>query len=780
MSCAEPPLRVADGALLLRVRGVVQGVGLRPTVWRVARELGLTGSVRNDPGGVTIAAWGARDALARLPQLLRRDCPPLARIDAIDVLGAPAGAAPTQFRIDPSDHGSARTEVAADAATCAECLREVLDAGSRRWRHGFANCTHCGPRYSIVRGVPYDRASTSMSGFVPCARCAAEYADPADRRFHAQPVACPDCGPRLWLERDGRELAGDALAQAAALLRDGQIVAVKGIGGFHLLADAEQPEAVARLRQRKRRPHKPLALIARDAQVVRRYAAPTPRQLAALGSPAAPVVLLRARGPRRLPDAVAPDTDLLGFMLPMSPLHHLLLAGFDGALVCTSGNASGEPPCIDNDEARARLRDIADAFVLHDRPIVNRLDDSVLRDIAGVPRPLRRGRGYAPGALALPDGFGDAPRVTALGAQSKNTACLLGAGRAVLSQHFGDLGGAGAAADAARGLERLSQLFDHAPQCIAVDLHDAYEATQRGRDMAVAHGLALAEVQHHHAHIAACMAEHGHPLQGAPVLGLALDGLGLGDDATLWGGELLRVRYARCERVASLRASALPGGDAASRQPWRNLAAQLLALPDAAALLARHAGDAALGCLQGRPMDTLARMVRSARHAPPASSTGRLLDAVAAALGLHADAQSFEGQAAMALERLAGASADTAAYPFALLPDAALPRLDPAPLWPLLLDDLRRGHAPAAVARRFLRGLAEAWAGMLRGELGRHAYAAIALSGGVFQNDLFSRLLLRALGDPGVPVWMHRQVPCNDGGVALGQAVVAAARALQT
>ncbi len=779
MGPAERHLEAAPTAAQgLRVRGVVQGVGFRPMVWQVARALGLAGTVRNDANGVHIAAWGTAEALAALPDRLRAHCPPLARIDTIEVAPLPASTPPEDFTIGASECGHATTDVAPDAATCAACLAEVNDPTDRRQHHAFANCTHCGPRLSIVRTVPYDRANTAMAGFAMCPRCAAEYADPSDRRFHAQPIACPACGPTLWLEQDGRRLACDPITGAADLLRAGRVLAIKGVGSFHLVVDATNADAIAALRARKHRPHKPLALMARDLEVIRRYAALTPDDVQALSGPAAPVVLLDANG-SALPTGIAPDTGLLGFMLPMSPLHHLLLAGFDTPLVFTSGNASGEPPCIDNTQALEDLARIADAFLLHDRPILNRLDDSVLRRISGVLQPLRRSRGYAPGALPLPEGFGDAPAITALGAELKNTACLLGGGRAILSQHFGNLDIASAAADATLGLKRLSDLFDHIPAIIAVDLHPGYHATRAGRELAARDGLPLAQVQHHHAHIAACMVDHGHPLGAGPVLGLALDGLGLGADGHLWGGELLCVDYAACTRLASLRPTALPGGDAASRQPWRNLAAQLLALPDADRLLAHHADLAALRHLQGKPLATLSRMISTGAHAPLASSTGRLFDAVAAALGLHSDAQTFEGQAAMALESLATRSDDSGSYPFALTETDGLLSVDPAPLWPDLLADLQRGTAPATVARRFLSGLASAWAHAIDVALPSAPFAAIALSGGVFQNALFSQLLGARLRGTGLPVWMHRSVPANDGGLAIGQAVVAASRVLQ-
>lgn len=761
----------------LRLRGVVQGVGMRPLVWRLARELGLRGRVRNDGLGVEIDAWGPGAALDRLPGMLRAHCPPLARIDAVERIGTPPGAAPDAFTIEASGGGAAVTEVVPDAATCPDCLAEVADPAGRRWRHPFANCTACGPRFSLVEALPYDRARTAMAGFAMCPRCAAEYADPGDRRFHAQPIACPDCGPVAWLEHQGRRIDGDAVAAAAELLRAGAIVAIKGIGSFHLAVDATRADAVARLRERKRRPHKPLALMARDLDVIRRHAVVTPVDEQALRGPAAPVVLLRAAG-APLPPAVAPDTGLLGFMLAPSPLHHLLLEEFDTPLVFTSGNASGEPPCIDNDAARDQLGTIADALLLHDRPIVHRLDDSVLRRVGEVVQPLRRSRGFAPSALPLPPGFEAAPAVTALGAQLKNTVCLANRGRALLSQHFGDLDSAAAAEAAQRERDALSELFDHRPTVVAVDLHRGYRATEMGRALAAREGLELIEVQHHHAHAAACMVDHGHPLDGAPVLALVLDGLGLGDDGTLWGGELLRADYRVSRRLAGLRPTPLPGGDAASRQPWRNLAAQLLLHPETETLLRRHAALAPIRQLREGPLEPLRRMVAGGVHAPSASSTGRLFDAVAAALGLHAQAQTFEGQAAMALESLAEAGEPGGAYPFGESAGAGLPRLDPAPLWPALLADLDRGIAPATVARRFLAGLAAAWAARIAAEARQATHAALVLSGGVFQNALFTRLLLDRLGDVGLPVWQHQRVPANDGGLALGQAAVAAARAL--
>ncbi len=782
---ADQHARLVDGSdlgslqqaqLRLRIRGVVQGVGMRPLVLRLARELGLRGVVRNDGRGVEIDAWGTPGALAALPRLLRVQCPPRARIDAIELSFAPPGPPPASFTIAPSVGGDVATEVVPDAATCPACLAEVRDSSARRWRHPFANCTHCGPRFSIVDTLPYDRHRTGMAGFAMCPRCAAEYADPGDRRFHAQAIACPDCGPALWLEHAGLRVDGDCIAHAAELLRDGMIIAIKGIGSFHLVVDATRPDAIARLRTRKRRPHKPMALMARDLDVVRQYAAITADDAGALRDPVAPVVLLEAAG-SALPATLAPDTGLLGFMLPPSPLHHLLLESFATPLVFTSGNPSRETPCTNNDDARIRLAGIADAFLMHDRPILHRLDDSVLRRVGHAMQTLRRSRGYAPGALPLPPGFDAAPAITALGAQRKNTFCLLESGRAVLSPHLGDLDAPGAVDNAQRAYARLARLLGHRPSIVAVDLHPGYAAPIAGQAMAARATLRIEEVQHHHAHAAACMIDHVHPLDGAPVLALVLDGLGLGDDGTLWGGELLCADYRASRRLASLRSTPLPGGDIASRQPWRNLAAQILALPDAPSLLARHAGVAAIRALAEQPLNALAHMITGVTHAPAASSTGRLVDAVAAALGLHAGTQSFEGQAAMALESLAAGCNDDGAYAFRLTTVDGLPRLDPAPMWPELLTDLDDGCAPGAVARRFFAGLAAGWAQCIRAEAPLRTHAAVVLTGGVFQNALFTRLILDQLADIGLPVWTHRRIPANDGGLAVGQAAVAAARA---
>ena len=656
----------------IRVRGLVQGVGFRPTVWRLARDLGLIGDVRNDGEGVLIRVWapapGGADLIERLCTRLRAQCPPLARIDAIERLALDLPPPePAQFSILASAATGVRTGVVADAATCAACAAEVLDPADRRYRYPFTNCTHCGPRLSIVCAIPYDRANTSMAVFTLCPACAAEYREPADRRFHAQPNACPVCGPRVWLaDGQGRELdsadlaSGDAIAAASRLLAQGRILALKGIGGFHLACDAADAAAVAELRRRKRRFAKPFALMARDLNVIRRYCRVDEAQAALLGSPAAPVVLLdRLPGPPAgspAPDLapdLAPGQPTLGFMLPYSPLHLLLLAHWDRPLVMTSGNLSEEPQCIDNADALGRLGGLADLVLLHDRAIVNRVDDSVVRWMDGAPRLLRRARGYAPGPINLSSGFADAPPVLAMGGELKNTVCLLKHGQAILTQHLGDLEDAGTAREYERTIELYLALFEHRAARIAVDLHPDYRSSLTGRERAAQEGLELVQVQHHHAHIAAVLADNGWPLDGGPVLGIALDGLGYGADGTLWGGEFLVADYRGYRRVGWLRQVPMPGGTRAILEPWRNLLAQIEVCLGWDEFRRRWPGLELTRRLAERPVPLLRTLMERGLNAPLSSSAGRLFDAVAAALGLCAERISYEGQAAIELESLA-------------------------------------------------------------------------------------------------------------------------------
>ncbi|WP_296702118.1 carbamoyltransferase HypF [Thiocapsa sp. UBA6158] len=791
----------------IRVRGLVQGVGFRPTVWRLARACGLSGDVRNDGEGVLIRVCGSDDGddpgVSGFLKRLREECPPLARIDAIErrqiadaqELGDLAQS--RDFVILESAATAVHTGIVADAATCAACVAEVRDPVDRRYRYPFTNCTHCGPRLSIVAGIPYDRDRTSMAAFPMCPDCAAEYKDPADRRFHAQPNACPACGPKVWLQdAAGRLLdpmalgAEDAIAAASRQLAEGRILAIKGIGGFHLACDATNPDAVAELRRRKRRYAKPLALMARDLDVIRGYCRVTGRDTALLACPAAPILLLERGGLDGaeqggdplcpLAPDVAPGQTTLGVMLPYSPIHHLLLADWDRPLVMTSGNLSEEPQCIDNADALGRLGQLADVLLLHDRAILNRVDDSVVRVMAGEARLLRRARGYAPTPLPLPPGFEDAPPLLALGGELKTTFCLVRDGQAILSQHLGDLEDAKTAREYERTLALYLDLFQVVPAALAVDLHPDYRSSLIGRDRAARDGSPLIGVQHHHAHLASTLADNGWPLDAAPVLGILLDGLGYGSDGTLWGGEFLLGDYLDFERIAHLKPVAMPGGTRAILEPWRNLYAHLESAGGWAAWRERFAGLAPIERLDAKPLGILHTLIARGLNAPLASSTGRLFDAIAAALGVGGEVLTYEGQAAIALESLAAGAMDRVGdgYPFArsTMPTAEV--LDPAPLWEALLADLSRGRPPEEIAAAFHVGLATALGTLALDLASRHGVSTVALSGGVFQNRLLLESVTSRLEADGFRVLLQRQVPANDGGLSLGQAAVGAARIL--
>ena len=751
-----------DG-LRIRVRGQVQGVGFRPFVWLLARELGVTGRVLNDPEGVLIEAFGPA---AALPDLIRSKAPPLSRIDGIEVTPI-TGEAPTDFVIAASEGSGAETRVTPDAATCPDCLGETRDPSERRFGYAFANCTHCGPRFTILNALPYDRSQTTMAPFAMCADCAAEYTDPADRRFHAQPVACPACGPKVWIEPHH-----DApLAEAIARLRHGEIVAIKGLGGFHLACDAHNAGAIALLRQRKMRPAKPFALMG-TLEMIRQHAAPSDTEVALLQDPAAPIVLLENRG--SLPSGIAPDQTTLGWMLPYTPLHHLLLDLLDGPLVMTSGNLSGEPQVIGNEEAREKLAPFVDAFLMHDRDIARRLDDSVERITPHGPMVLRRARGRVPGTLPLPQGFEDAPQTVAYGGQMKAALCLIKNGQALLGHHLGEL-------DEALTWEAFQQadrdyadLFDHKPQVVGVDLHPDFRASRHGAARAVAEGLILEEIQHQHAHLAACMGENLWPLDGGKVAGIILDGVGLGPDGTVWGGEVLLGDYVGYERAAWLRPAPLIGGDMAAKEPWRNALARLdqVGLPDWADTL-----------FPDKPLAMARMAVERGLNTPQSSSAGRLFDAVAACLGICPDRQSYEGEAAMTLEALAqNAPPEEMAFYYDI--NASGPTIDTAGMWASLRYDLENGVAAEIIALRFHSALARAFACAAVGLVQQGRAQAIALSGGCFQSALLLELTChwieaeaRSLGIK-APVMHHTKTPANDGGLALGQALVAAARHL--
>ncbi len=772
----------------IRIRGLVQGVGFRPRVWRLAGECGLTGNVLNDGEGVLVHAWADDEAIDDFCRRLREECPPLARIDSLERCIIDREPETQDFRIIASDTTRIRTGVVADAATCDACREEIEEPANRRYRYPFTNCTHCGPRLTIIRGIPYDRVNTSMSRFPLCDACRAEYEDPADRRFHAQPNACPVCGPRVWLEdRSGAEVdpgglgAEDAIAAASQLLSRGAILAVKGIGGFHLACDACNETAVSELRRRKRRFRKPFALMARDPGVIRRYCPLDDAQALLLRGSAAPIVLLDTRGPERVARDIAPGQHTLGFMLPYSPLHQLLLAGWERPLVMTSGNLSEEPQCIDNQDAGRRLQDLADFYLLHDREICNRVDDSVVRMMDGAPRFLRRARGYAPAPILFPEGFEQADSILALGGELKNTLCLLKEGQAVVSQHLGDLQEVRTAGEYQRTIRLYQDLYQQQPKMLVVDSHPDYLSTRLGSDWAQREGLELLSVQHHFAHIASVMIDNDWPLDGGSVLGIALDGLGYGEDGTLWGGEFLRADYRGFERLGFLKPVPMPGGVKAILEPWRNTYAQIASHIGWDRFQSAYPDLELTAYLAGRPLEILATMLNKGLNSPLTSSCGRLFDAVAAALGLSRERVTYEGQAAIELEALAVQALNDygTGYPFQMIVEDGPVVLDPTPMWVALFTDLTQGVDREVIAARFHIGLAQAVAGLARMLTGKQGLDGVALSGGVFQNRTLLEALSGLLRSDGLQVLMHRQVPANDGGLSLGQAAIAAAHILK-
>lgn len=758
----------------IQINGVVQGVGFRPTVWNLANTLQLTGAVWNGANGVTIELWGTMPQIEKFLQQLQQHPPPLAIIDQITT--APLGGTPAKnFTIIESRDGPVTTGVPADAATCPDCLKETLNPDDRRYRYPFTNCTHCGPRLSIIRAIPYDRPNTSMAPFTMCPDCQQEYSNPADRRFHAQPNCCPTCGPQLWLEsEDGDRLDGDPITQSADLLRQGKIIAIKGIGGIHLACDATSSKAVAQLRQRKQRPTKALAVMARDLQQISEHAMLSEREAETLQHTTAPIVILQQQT-ATLAEGVAPLQQTIGFMLPYTPLHHLLMEAVGRPVVLTSGNRTGEPQCIDNDQARTDLTGIADFWLLHDREIINRVDDSVVRIVNEQPRVIRHGRGYAPESLSLPKGFETTPPLLAMGGALKNSFALLRSGQITLSQYLGDLENAHTLREYRHTHQLFQQLFDHQPQSIVVDCHPDYPPTQLGRQWATEQELPLVEVQHHHAHMAAVMVEHQLPLDHPPILGIALDGLGYGEDDSIWGGEFMLFDYHHFRRIGQLIPVEMIGGDRASQEPWRNLVAHLLKAINLEEFLEQHPDLELVKFLKQKPLTTLQQMVEQQINSPLASSTGRLIDAVAAAIDIHQERLTFEGEAAIALETMATQHPNETGYPYRIdSPNHSL-QLSWAPLWQAILTDLENHTPPGVIAARFHQGLINAITELALQLCQENERITVALNGGVFQNSLLLNGVTEHLQEAGITVLSAARFPANDQGIAIGQCAIAAA-----
>jgi hydrogenase maturation protein HypF len=790
----------------IKITGIVQGVGFRPFVYGLANRLKLTGWVRNTSAGVVIQADGSASSLNTFLSLLESEAPPLAHIEQIQSeWTAPGGF--TAFQIEASQPvPGAFQPISPDISVCPDCLRETFDPADRRYLYPFTNCTNCGPRFTIISDIPYDRPKTTMADFSMCQDCAAEYGDPSNRRFHAQPIACPVCGPQVWLEWEQKDTRGtDALALTQRLLQEGKIVAIKGIGGFHLACDASNPAAVDELRRRKLRVDKPFALMMADLDTVKSHCFLDLSEEGLLTSKERPIVLLDQRPESLVSRHVAPGQDTLGIMLPYTPLHHLLfspqVAGGQpvAALVMTSGNLSEEPIASDNDEARQRLARLADAFLMHNRPIRTRCDDSVVRvapgqtpkrspkpDLASGPAstkvilPIRRSRGYAPFPVRLPF---DCPSILAVGAELKNTFCITQQAYAFLSHHIGDLENFETLLSFEDGITHFERIFRFIPQAIAYDLHPDYLASRYAAGRSQSQSIPAFGIQHHHAHIAACMAEN-QILEGEEVIGVSFDGTGYGEDGAIWGGEFLIAGYKSYQRPCSLMNVPLPGGDKAIREPWRIALAWL----DQADI----PWEASLPPLQHvlqtlpepkRQLEVLRRQLQSGLNAPPTSSMGRLFDAFAALAGVR-QVVNYEAQAAIEFEAIMD-QAEARAYPFELRPTPGVQnvqpwynasQIDPTPALECLLDDLRSGTALSIISARFHNAIAQIVLVVCQRLRLQSGLNRVALSGGVWQNRQLLKKATRLLLADNFEVLTHHQVPANDGGLALGQAAIASQR----
>ncbi|MEH2395331.1 MAG: carbamoyltransferase HypF [Nostoc sp.] len=772
----------------IRVCGTVQGVGFRPTVYRLAKACGLRGDVCNDGQGVLIRVSGSEEAITKFVTRLQTECPPLAKINQLTRIIYERELKFDNFVISTSVSNAIKTEITPDAATCPQCQQEIFDPFSRFYRYPFTNCTHCGPRLSIIRAIPYDRCNTSMSAFAMCSECAKEYHDVENRRFHAQPVACYACGPTAWLERaDGKSVTAsmfsmlDDVDAVCTLLQKGEIVGIKGLGGIHLACDATQETAVQKLRQRKRRYHKPFALMARDIEIIEEYCTVNAKEKELLTSPAAPIVLLQATGKKVVAPSIASGQNTLGFMLPYTPLHHLILRRMNRPIVLTSGNLADEPQCIDNDEAREKLGTIADYFLFHNREIINRVDDSVVKVIGDKAQTIRRARGYAPAPISLPLGFQNVPRILAMGSELKSTFCLLREGEAILSQHLGDLEN-GAAFNAYQDtLNLYLNLFEHKPEVIAIDKHPEYLSSKLGKELADTNQIKIYPIQHHHAHIAACMAENGIPLNSPPVLGIALDGLGYGDDGTLQGGEFILADYRKFRRLATFKPVVMIGAEQAIYQPWRNTYAQLISANLWNDCQQQYSDLEIVKFLNKKPLKLFNQLMEKGINSPPASSVGRLFDAVAAAIGICRDECSYEGQAAIAMEAIVDVNSlnndkETPIYPFNFIFSDRIYCIDPRPMWQALLNDLQQQIPEPVMAAKFHKGLANAIVEMVKHLCEENLINQVVLTGGVFQNCILLEQVTKRLQTLGIKVLTHSLVPANDGGLSLGQAVIAAAQ----
>jgi hydrogenase maturation protein HypF len=749
--------------LKIWVTGIVQGVGFRPFIFGLADRCKITGWVRNTSSGVEIEINGRPQDLEIFMQTLRKDPPPLARIDSIHTEDCPPNGY-SAFEIlasqpNPNDF----IPISPDFSICPDCQRELFDPTDRRYRYPFINCTNCGPRFTIIKDIPYDRPKTTMSGFPLCPECDQEYHNPLDRRFHAQPVACPVCGPYIWLEAEGQRLAQNenALSTAREWLKNGKILAIKGLGGFHLACDASNPQAVALLRSRKKRSDKPFALMAFSPESIERHCLITPAERDLITARQRPIVLLEKRPDSNLAEEIAPGQRTLGFMLPYTPLHLLLLEpapDFPEVLVMTSGNLSEEPIAYQDEEAGARLAGLADAYLLHNRDIYMRTDDSVTRVVFEKPYLLRRSRGYAPDSIQLPV---NAPHLLACGAELKNTFCLTREKYAFLSHHIGDLENYETLQSFEEGIRHFERLFRITPERLACDLHPNYLASRYAESRARQENLPLLKIQHHHAHLAACLADNGWNTD-EPVIGLSFDGTGYGTDGLIWGSEVLLGNYQTFQRLYHLKYVPMPGGDLAIRKPSRMALAHLVS-----AGLDWEVEIPAVRALCESERTTLLFQINKQINAPLTSSMGRLFDAAASLAGVRQES-TYEGQAAIEFEALADPH-EKGFYEFTFKEDL----IDPAPVWEALLQDWRVGRSASLISARFHNGVARLALEMCRVIREKTGCRTVALSGGVWQNRLLLERSVQNLMSDQFIVLTHHQTPANDGCIALGQAMIA-------
>lgn len=759
---------MTSNGISIRIKGKVQGVGFRPRVWQLATSLQLGGDVSNDAAGVIIHLWNDSPAINTFIHQLSTSPPPLARIDHMEQTPYHWSSPPIGFTILPSTNGLMDTQIAPDAATCLDCLQEFNNSTDRRFHYPFINCTNCGPRFTIIEQMPYDRPNTTMHAFTLCDKCQTEYDAPNDRRFHAQPIACPSCGPKLWIcQAEGKPIAfaEEAITQAIKQLAQGKIIALKSIGGFHLLCDATQEEPVKQLRQRKHRPSKPFAVMLPNTDWLDNcvnVANDKEALIQLLTSPSAPIVLVTKHPNSPLCESVAPNLQEVGIMLPANPLHHLLLQQWQKPLIMTSGNPPHKPTVLNNTEALNTLDTIADYFILHDRPIIQRADDSVVRLHHYGLETLRRARGYVPDTLKLPAGFESSPSVLALGADLKNTFCLLNSPHAIVSQHFGDLNDPDTKRQWQNSLNHWLDIYQITPQYVAVDAHPNYAIHAYAEYYSKYLGIPKVPIFHHHAHITACLLEHGYPLKAPPVIGLALDGLGYGQDGALWGGECLLVDYKHCQKLGGLPAVALPGADLAAKEPWRNLVAHLLSF------VSNWQHRPEIQFIPKTSIHIISKAITQHINSPLASSTGRLFDAIAAALNITPLRISWEGEAACQLETLARQY--TVVEPSITIPLIGM-TLDLKYFWNHWLN---WQTSPTAKAYGFHLALAKGFAQLAIKSAEKHHTNTIVLSGGVMHNTLLRQLLCKQL--EGYQVLFPNSYPCNDGGISLGQAAIVAAQ----